>query len=288
MAGWGTAPGAAGADSNPYSAIGNRNMFHLNPAPPPPDPSSTKPVDLPKVMLTGFVGKGDDIRVLMAIASKDNKGSPTYLSLRPGERWGDEQDREVELVKIHLDSEEVEIINSGTPMTLSVKSNSYASASAPAPAHSGPGGPPAMRRQSPVPMPGMPPAAGPQTAAAQSGGSVIVAGGANYGSSSASVSGGATVSGGAEQSAPATTFGSSGAVQTAPSTAFVSGGAVQTAPAASTSARIANALFNAAPTQYRMPVSTAPPAALPVQAAGLLLSEKAGGPPAPPGLDDGN
>ena len=54
------------------------------------------------------------------------------MNLAPGERKDD-----VELVSISTKEEEIEIINEGIKMTLSVKSNSFASTSTPAPAAAG-------------------------------------------------------------------------------------------------------------------------------------------------------
>src|ERR1700733_225647 len=65
-------------DANPYSVISDRNVFHLNSPPPPPAPPDPKPVDLPKVMLTGFVGKGHSMKVLLAIPPKDTKDTTYY------------------------------------------------------------------------------------------------------------------------------------------------------------------------------------------------------------------
>jgi len=126
MAGLGGALAAADsspAEANPYSVIWDRNVFHLNPEPIPPPPEPPKPAELPKVMLTGIVGKGSSIKVYLAIPPKDAKESTYYTGgLVPGQK-----DHDVELVAIRADEEEVDIINSGTRQTLSVRSNSYAS-----------------------------------------------------------------------------------------------------------------------------------------------------------------
>ena len=110
------------AQSNPYAVVWERNIFHLNPEPIPPRDPPPAPPELPKVMLTGFVGKGSSTKILLAIVPKDAKDSTCYLCLAPGQK-----DHDVELVNIHLEKEEVDIINSGTLETLSVASNSYAS-----------------------------------------------------------------------------------------------------------------------------------------------------------------
>ncbi len=267
-----TASSAAAAEANPYSVISDRNMFHLNPPPPPPDKDPPKPVDLPKVMLTGFVGKGHSVKVLLAIPPKDNKGHTDYLTLSPGEKGG-EQGRNVELVSIRLDKEEVDIINSGTLQTLSVRSNSYAS-SPPAPAAAMPvrqvGGPPGMpsmpglRRPINFSPPTMPSA--PAAAAAPGGGSAIIAGERDTSSSMFNgSSGGAIVSGGS------------------PNMPMGPGSGV---PGNNVASQIVNGLFNQNPgagaATYQPTVPAGPPVPLVQQAANMLLHEQAGGPPAPP------
>jgi hypothetical protein len=112
----------AGDNSNPYSIIIDRNVFRLNPPPPPPS-AEKKPVELPKVYLNGIFKVGDDVRVLFSIPPKDAKGQTTYFKLAPGEKDG-----VLELVGIHPDQQEVDVLVSDTAMTLSVLSNSLASA----------------------------------------------------------------------------------------------------------------------------------------------------------------
>ncbi len=108
------------AEANPYLIISQRNVFHLIPPPPPPVVADKAP-DLPKVMLTGFVETGHVMRVLLAkLPVKDTTNTTTYLSLKTGERKDD-----VEVVLIRAEKEEVDIINSGTPMTLCAASNSF-------------------------------------------------------------------------------------------------------------------------------------------------------------------
>ena len=112
----------AGDNSNPYAIIIDRNIFRLNPPPPPKD-TEKKPVDLPKVYLNGIIKIGDDVRVLFSIPPKDAKSQTTYFKLAPGEK-----DDVLELVRIHPDQQEVDVLVSGTAMTLSMLSNSLASA----------------------------------------------------------------------------------------------------------------------------------------------------------------
>jgi hypothetical protein len=121
------APAFAGADAvttddNPYTVISQRNVFRLSPPPPPAAPEADKPADLPKVMLTGFFESAHVMRVLLAIPPlKGATNSIAYLSLKAGERKDD-----VEVVRIRYEKGEVDIINSGTAMTLSAASNTFA------------------------------------------------------------------------------------------------------------------------------------------------------------------
>ena len=248
-------------DANPYTVITVRNVFHLTDPPPPPPPSdANKLADLPKVMLTGFVGKGNSMKVLLAIPPpKDSKETIYYTSLLPGQK-----DHDVELVAIHLDKEAVDIMNSGTSQTLTVKSNSYlSSASAPAPGKGGPPGMPAgigLRRQPPgFPQPGMPPPGAPSAATTPSGGgSAVIAGG---GSGSGIVAGGGGGSGSS----------SSGA--------YVSGGAGYSSSGTTASAnnnagsQIANTLFNPTTGHYQMPTPTAPAIPPEAQSAAMVIQK---------------
>jgi hypothetical protein len=273
MAGLATAMAVADpapADANPYSVISDRNIFHLNPPPIPTPPEEVKPADQHKLMLTGIKKKHDSVVVLLAILSKDSKEPPVYLSLAPGEKGHD-----VELVKVRYDKEEVDVIDAGTPETLTVKSNSYASAAPPA-AHPGaapamPGGLPGLGHRpgfparNALPMPGQPAAAATPRggsaiiAGGGSGSAIISGGGGNAGSTYSPYSGGALVSGGSPY---------------VPTGAGATGNNV--------GEQIANTLFNQQTGTYQVPAPTAPPAPPSVQAAGMLLHEAAGGPPAPP------
>jgi hypothetical protein len=245
-------------DSNPYAVISDKNVFHLNPIPPPPA-EKEKPLDLPKVMLSGFQKVGNNMKVYLAIPAKDPKEN-VYLALMAGEKQ-----RDVEIVKIRAEKQEVDIVNTGTPMTLSISNNGFALGGGAV----GPiakGGPPTPggfgNRRIPV-VPGLPPPTLP--GAAPGGGSALIIGGRNNGDSASAYTGNAIVSGNVAQ----------------PMTMGM-GGAVPNNPAA----QIANTLFSGANTGqgYRMPVSQAPPEPPEVQAAGLLIHEAAGGPPAPTGI----
>jgi hypothetical protein len=299
VAGFGSATAApenTAADANPYTVINDRNVFHLNPPPPPPATDTAKPVELPKVALTGFVGKGAAIRVLLAIPpAKDSKETSfTYLTLGPGDR-----DHDVQLIKIRADVSEVEILNSGTPQTLT-RSNSLASLG---PVSHGAGGGPGEKAEKsgihrPMipgfnpPAPGMPPA--PTAAQGGGGGDSLVIGGGG-GGTGASGGSGAIVSGGGSGNGALIAGGNGGNGQT-----FVGGGA--TTPASTAAAvnaagaaigsQLASALTSRATPNYQTPISTAPP--LPAEWQGpAMAAQKAamanlpgGGPPMPPPVQE--
>ena len=264
-------------DGNPYSVISDRNVFHLNP-PPPPSSADDKPVELPKVALTGIIGKGNAMKVLLAIPPKNPKDSWTYLTLAPGQR---EQD--VELVRIHAKQEEVEIINSGTAQTLS-RSNSYAAAAAGAPRAGGnPAGEkekgfPGLRHERFSGLPGGPPgSAGPAAAATRGESSPLVVGGNGS-------TGGAFVSGGSGGSG--SSFVSGGSSLGGGATGVANGAAgLGTAPGNNVGTQIGNALLNPASGHYQMPTPTAPPLPPDVQGSLMVIHKAAmggGGPPLPP------
>ena len=113
----------AGDDNaNPYAVITERNIFHLTTPPPPPEPEKPK-VDLPVVKITGFVNIGNVSKVLFVSQAKDKKEEPTYYSLAEGEKAGDGT-HQFELVKIHPLEDAVDVINDGSPVTLTVKDDS--------------------------------------------------------------------------------------------------------------------------------------------------------------------
>jgi hypothetical protein len=186
-------------------------------------------------MLSGFQKVGERMKVYLAIPAKDPKDT-AYLALQAGEK-----ERDVEIVKIRADKQEVDILNTGTPMTLTIASNGFPLSGGGAVAKAGgppPPGTPEIRRMPGfrgAPPPNMPAAAVPSPAS-RSGSAIIVGGGSgssggpqSYGSSSY---GGAIVSGG--NSAPVNTT-----------------AAVPNNPAA----QIANTLFSGGATGqgYRMP-----------------------------------
>lgn len=177
-------------NSNPYAVIMDRNVFRLNPIPPPPPPVEQKPKDLPKVYLSGIVKVGDDLRVLFSTPAKD-KTPATYFKLAVGEKDG-----ELELVKVHPDEQKVDVIVAGTPMTLSMLTDtlltatgSKSSGEAPAP---GPGRPGFGRlRQGNALQPTPPPA--PAAAAVSRESSAVIVGGER---DSSAYGGGTMVAGG--------------------------------------------------------------------------------------------
>ncbi|MGP8201212.1 MAG: hypothetical protein ACLQU4_17110 [Limisphaerales bacterium] len=143
-----------GDKSNPYAVIVDRNVFRLNSPPPPVSEADKKAKELPKVYLNGIIRIGDDVRVLFSIPPKDSKGLTSYFKLAPGER-----DDVLELVRIHSNQQEVDVLVNGTPVTLSLLSNSLAAADSKG-ATGGPAqqAPPAVLRGGPrVPAPPDPP-----------------------------------------------------------------------------------------------------------------------------------
>jgi hypothetical protein len=268
-----TAAATTSEDANPYGVISEKNVFRLNPPPPAAPAEVAKPPDIPKVMLSGFQKVGDRMKVYLAIPAKDAKDTTAYLALQAGEK-----ERDVEVIKIREDKQEVDILNTGTLMTLTIKSNGFAlTGGGAAPGKPGPaGGPPGpggRRLNIPAggPQPMRPTAGAPPPANADN--AAIVAGGNGFNSGSPSYNGSTS------------SYGTSGAI--------VSGGMVQPEPGVgavpnSAAAQIANSLLSGANSGqgYRMPVpENVVPASPVVQAAGLLIHQAAGGPPSPTGLE---
>jgi hypothetical protein len=122
---------------NPYSVIVERNIFRLNPPPPPPGPDLPK-VELPVVKITGFLNVGRVNRVMFVSQVKGQK-DPNYYSLAENEK---SSDGKLELVKIHDSKDAVDVINDGTPVTLTVEKDGNAPTTTPPPAPAAPNGPP--------------------------------------------------------------------------------------------------------------------------------------------------
>lgn len=139
------------ADDNPYAVIGERNIFHLNPIPPPPEPEKPKP-DLPDVKITGIIKIGDQTKAMFMCQPKDKKKEPAYFSLAEGEK-GSKNSDELELVKIHPSEDGVDVIINGTAVTLSMEKDTLQPTAAIAP---GPGGGREGRPPEPGGLPGRP------------------------------------------------------------------------------------------------------------------------------------
>jgi hypothetical protein len=270
-----------GDASNPYAVIIDKNIFRLNPKP-PPAVAEQKPVDLPKVYLNGIFKVGNDVRVLFSIQPKDTKIPVSYFKLAPSERATGEGDEVLELVRIHPDQQEVDVLVNGTFMTLSMLSNSLASA----------GGKGASGAAPPGAHRGPPAAAAPAPAAAVAapGGSAAIVVGADRDSSS--YGGGVTLAGGG---AP-TIGGDNSAVSGGGFSGGVTvggggGGGGSSVPSGinTPGGQLANTLFSGAQNTGQNTGQTVPPAtqvATPAeQAAGLIIYQAlhgGGGPPLPP------
>lgn len=105
------------AQENPYQSILARNVFGLKSPPLPPDPESLKPPP-PKILLTGITTIPSRLAFLKGPPAAPKPGEPPakgdkcYI-LAEGEREGD-----LEVVRIDEKAGSVEVINSGTRMTL--------------------------------------------------------------------------------------------------------------------------------------------------------------------------
>jgi rhodanese-related sulfurtransferase len=174
----------APTNTNPYMVIAEKNIFHLQP-PPPPDTTTNAPEpEKPKVILSGFATVAGVTTAFMSIPAKDAKDHPTYMRLKLGEA----QDN-IQLLDVREPLGEVDIVDAGAQITLSLKSNSYAmTPTAPTPTKAASGAPmfarPLPRRLNGPPNPGAPfmPAPSPPVAVSSEtdshcGESVIIAGG---------------------------------------------------------------------------------------------------------------
>jgi hypothetical protein len=112
-------------EANPYTVISERNVFHLRPLPPPPALVFPK-TELPDIKLSGFLKIGKSTHALFACISKDKKKEPIYYDLSEGQKDGI-----LEVLQIREDAGEVDILNSGTPATLTLKNDSLKLAGAP-------------------------------------------------------------------------------------------------------------------------------------------------------------
>ncbi len=109
-------------DENPYSAIIRGNVFHLTEPPKPVEKQNEALLALPKVNISGFKHReGEPVRALFATVPKDPVKDPArYFNLAEGEKDGI-----LEVKHIDPNEEYVEVIVDNTPMTLTVKSNSF-------------------------------------------------------------------------------------------------------------------------------------------------------------------
>jgi hypothetical protein len=174
----------APTNTNPYMVIAERNVFRLLPPPPPETTNNAPEPEKPKVVLSGFATVAGVTTVFMSIPAKDAKDRPTYLRLKRGEAQDD-----IQLLDIREQLGEVDILDAGAQITLSVKSNSYAmTPTAPTPTKTANGAPmfvrPLPNRLNGPPNPGAPfmpappaPVAASSETAPHSGGNVIIAGG---------------------------------------------------------------------------------------------------------------
>ncbi len=86
----------------------------------PPEPVPEPPkVELPVVKITGFMKEGRQTRAFFCSLSKNKHDRPIYYDLSEGQKSGF-----LQLLRIHYDKGEAEIINSGTHMTLNLKDDS--------------------------------------------------------------------------------------------------------------------------------------------------------------------
>ena len=82
--------------------------------------------------LSGFAQTGNEWKVFLAVKTKnpDPKAAPSnsYLTLAEGDKRevaSGENRFVVQMVRVYPDQEKVDIINSGTPVTLSMKDNGF-------------------------------------------------------------------------------------------------------------------------------------------------------------------
>ena len=148
---------ARGADlaANPYQSIVERNVFHLNPPPAPPDPEANKPPP-PKIFLTGITTLMGSRRALLKTAPTGKPGEAakekSYM-LAEHERMDD-----LEVLAIDEVAGSVKVSYAGIETTVNFKDNAVATAASAAPAPPVPGAPGAPGGPAPNPgFPGQPP-----------------------------------------------------------------------------------------------------------------------------------
>jgi len=133
--------------ANPYAAIAVRNIFGLNPPPPPDDPAKDAEKSLPKITPTGIQNYFGQLQVLFKVAPTAKPGPSAkeqYYTLSQGER----QD-EIEVMTIDETNSIVTFDNHGFTQELPLAVAPNSGGGAP-PASSSPGGMnPAMARGAP-------------------------------------------------------------------------------------------------------------------------------------------
>lgn len=105
-------------NSNPYSAIIARNVFGLQPPPPPAEPTNNDPTKVASTLkLTGFIKiEGLPLKAMFVNTPKDPKMEPTYYSLCEGEREG-----ALSILKLNEQKEFAEVMNEGEKLVVWLK-----------------------------------------------------------------------------------------------------------------------------------------------------------------------
>ena len=136
---------APGAGDNPYAPLVARNVFGLNPIPPPGPPTPTDPP--PKITPNGIMNLLGSLQVLFKVEAAPGqpaKEVKTYM-LATGQREDD-----IEVVKIDEKAAIITFNNHGTTQDLPLVAGAASSGAAPPP-----GGVPAPNGGIPPPMGGM-------------------------------------------------------------------------------------------------------------------------------------
>ncbi len=267
-------------ESNPYLTIVDRNPFRLNPPPPPPEPPPPPAPELPTVIFSGTVTIGDETKAMFAIKPTAAKpaargGKPEapeetkFISLKINETEGP-----VQLLKINPTGDEVEIMNSGTKVTMNIKDNGYAKMAPAAPAaptmpglRGLPGGP-----IMPVAPPAVPQGGGGinlgNSGAPGAGGGIVTGGGASYAASGSgvglSIGGNGTYSSGNAQKNLASALGNLQNAAVGNTLSSSSGGVTTSGPRQMIATPIPSPIQQVNPgqvnlaTQFATPNSTAP------------------------------
>ena len=148
------AAGPADQDANPYQNIVARNVFKLNPPPPPQDPTPAR-APTPKIFLTGIATLGGSRRALLKTAPVAKPGEPpkehSYM-LTEGER---QDDLEVNSIDEHEGI--VKVTYAGEQISVNFKDNAAASTTPSAPPPGTPGAPGAPAAPAPAASPFSPP-----------------------------------------------------------------------------------------------------------------------------------